>query len=76
MFMPDPQANNGATGVFGTANKTISALTGTPVLLVMVLLNMSFLAVAAYYLRNQQDNAFKLVGNIFDHCLPGHVDKP
>ena len=56
--------------VFGTADKTISALTGTPILLVMVLLNCAFLFAAAYHLRTQQDNVYKLVDRMFDRCLP------
>jgi hypothetical protein len=68
-------SNGGSGGVFGTADKTVGALASTPVLLVMVLLNLGFLAAAAYYLRNQQDSAFKLVGQIFDRCLPEDHDK-
>ena len=59
-----------AQGVVGVAAGTVDALRGSPMLLVMVVLNMAFLAAAAYYLRNQQDNAFKLVGAMFDRCLP------
>jgi hypothetical protein len=64
------------SGAFGTANKTIAALTGTPILLVMVILNCAFLAVAAYYLRNQQDHAFELVSKMFDRCMPSIGNHP
>jgi hypothetical protein len=63
-------------GMFGAANRTISALSGTPVLLVMVLLNVAFIGAAAYYLRSQQDHAFTLVDKIFDRCLPEHLKPP
>ena len=57
-------------GVVGVASDTIGALKAAPLLLVMVLLNMAFIGAAAYYLRNQQDKAFDLMGSIFEHCLP------
>jgi len=44
-------------------------------LLVMVVLNCVFIAAAAYYLKQQQDNAFKLVSTMFDRCLPHEVSK-
>ena len=56
-------------GVFTTANKAIGALSGTPILLVMVLLNVTFIGAAAYYLRSQQMNVTKLVDKILEHCL-------
>jgi hypothetical protein len=62
------QTPNG--GIFGTANRTIGALTNTPILLVMVLLNLGFLAVAAYYLRGQQSGTITLLTQVFDRCLP------
>jgi hypothetical protein len=57
-------------GVVGVATDTIGALRESPMLLVMVLLNCAFLAAAAYYLRGQQETAFKLVDKMFDRCLP------
>ena len=60
-------------GAVNVATDTVSALKGTPILLVMVLLNCAFLAVAAYYLRTQQQTAFTLVGRVLDRCLP---DRP
>jgi hypothetical protein len=57
-------------GMVAVAADTISALKTTPVLLVMVLLNMAFIAAGAWYLRNQQDHAFGLVKTMFDRCLP------
>ena len=59
-----------AQGVISVAADTIGALRGTPMLLVMVLLNCAFIAAAAYYLHGQQDNAFRLVDKMFDRCLP------
>jgi hypothetical protein len=58
-------------GVIGVATNTIDALKGSPVLLVMVLLNMAFITAAAWYLRNQQDKAFALLDTVFERCLPG-----
>ena len=63
-------------GVVSVASDTIGALKGTPILLVMVLLNCAFLAVAAYYLRTQQQTAFQLVDKLFDRCLPGVPHPP
>jgi hypothetical protein len=57
-------------GVVGVATDTIGALRGSPLLLVMVLLNCVFLAAAAYYLRGQQAGTFQLVDKMFDRCLP------
>jgi hypothetical protein len=54
------------------ASSTVDALKGTPILLVVVLLNCAFLGVAAYYLRVQQQTAFHLVDKLFDRCLPDH----
>jgi len=59
-------------GVVSVATGAVDALRGTPVLLVMVLLNCAFLGAAAYYLRGQQANAFALVDKMFDRCLPEH----
>ena len=59
-----------AQGVVGVATGAVDALRGTPMLLVMVLLNCAFLISAAWYLRNQQDHAFGLVKTMFDRCLP------
>jgi len=59
-----------AQGVVGVATGAVDALRGTPMLLVMVLLNCAFLISAAWYLRNQQDHAFSLVKTMFDRCLP------
>jgi hypothetical protein len=64
-------------GVVGVAADTIGALRGSPTLLVMVVLNAIFLAAAAYYLRGQQENSFRLVDKMFDRCLPNvHPDAP
>jgi hypothetical protein len=57
-------------GVVSVATGAVDALRGSPMLLVMVLLNCAFLAAAAYYLRGQQEGAFKLVDKMFDRCLP------
>ena len=62
-----------AQGVVGIATGAVDALRGTPMLLVMVLLNCAFLLAGCYYIRGQQDNAFKLVDKMFDRCLP---DRP
>jgi hypothetical protein len=59
-----------AQGVVGVATGAVDALRGTPMLLVMVLLNCAFIIAGAWYLRNQQDHAFGLVKTMFDRCLP------
>jgi hypothetical protein len=56
-------------GVVGVATDAIDALRTSPTLLVMVLLNCVFLAVAGWYLRGQQTNAFALVDKMLEHCL-------
>ena len=61
-------------GIVTVAGDTVSALKGSPILLVMVILNCVFIAAAAFYLKNQQDNAFKLVDEIFNRCLPRTTD--
>lgn len=64
-------------GVIGVAADTVSALRGSPTLLVMVVLNCMFILGAAYYLRVQQDNAYKLVNSILERCLPEpHASPP
>jgi hypothetical protein len=62
--------------ITGVASDTISALKGSPTLLVMVVLNCVFIGGAAYYLRNQQDHAFELVSKMFDRCMPDGVTHP
>jgi hypothetical protein len=57
-------------GVAGVAEDTVGALRGSPTLLVMVVLNTIFLGAAAYYMRGQQENNFRLVDKMFDRCLP------
>jgi hypothetical protein len=56
-------------GVIGFASETVGALRSTPLLLVMVLLNCAFIGGAAFYLRIQQDNVYKLVDKMLDRCL-------
>lgn len=58
--------------ITGVATNTVTALSSTPVLLVVVLLNVAFLGVAAYYMRGQQENVTKLVAQVMDRCLPDH----
>jgi hypothetical protein len=70
--MSDPQQHPivvQSPGVIGFAGDTVGALKSTPILLVMVLLNCAFIAGAAFYLRNQQENAYKLVDKMLDRCL-------
>jgi len=57
-------------GVVGVATDTVGALKGSPILLVMVLLNVAFLGVAAFYLRTQQEGIVRLMDKVFDRCLP------
>jgi hypothetical protein len=57
-------------GIFGTANRTVTALSGSPVLLVLVLLNLGFLGAAAYYFSREQEGDFMLLKQVFDRCLP------
>ncbi len=59
-----------SAGVTGVASSAIDALKTTPMLLVMVLLNLGFIGAAAYYLRTQQETAFQLVGKVLDRCMP------
>jgi hypothetical protein len=63
-----------STGVVGVATETIGALKGSPILIVMVALNIAFIGAATYYLGRQQDNLGKLMDKVFDRCLPSHMD--
>jgi hypothetical protein len=72
---PPPTVVVQPQGVVAVATDAIGALRGTPVLLVMVLLNCAFLFAAAYYLRGQQHNAFTLVDKILDRCLLERPDR-
>jgi hypothetical protein len=68
--MSDPPLVVTNPGVVSVASDTVSALKTSPLLLVMVLLNVAFIVAGAWYLRNQQDHAFALVGSLFERCLP------
>jgi hypothetical protein len=70
--MTDPQQHPivvQSPGVIGFAGETVGALKSTPILLVMVLLNCTFIGAAAFYFRVQQDNVYKLVDKMLDRCL-------
>jgi CDP-diacylglycerol pyrophosphatase len=58
------------SGITGVANNTIGALKGSPILLVMVVLNAVFIAAGSYYLSKQQDDTSQVMIKIFDRCLP------
>ena len=58
------------SGITGIANNTIGALKGSPILLVMVVLNAVFIAAGSYYLSKQQDDTSQVMIKIFDRCLP------
>ena len=57
-------------GMVSVASDTVGALKSTPVLLVLVLLNCTFIGAAAYYFRIQQENVSRLVDKILTRCLP------
>jgi hypothetical protein len=66
-----------SSGVIGVATETIGALKGSPILIVMVALNVAFLGAGIYYLGRQQDNVARLVDKLFDRCLPTlHSSQP
>jgi hypothetical protein len=58
------------SGITGIANNTIGALKGSPILLVMVVLNAVFIGAGSYYLSKQQDDTSQVMIKIFDRCLP------
>lgn len=67
---PEPQQQHRPNGVTGLAGDAIDALKTSPVLLLIVLLNMAFAGAAAYYLtgiENKRSEATKL---ILDRCIP------
>jgi hypothetical protein len=70
----DPQKPNiiiqPSSGVIGVATETIGALKGSPILVVMVALNIAFIGAGTYYLGRQQDNLGRLMDKVFDRCLP------
>lgn len=57
-------------GITGIASDTVSALKGSPLLLVMVVLNAAFIMAGSYYLSKQQDDTSQVMIKIFDRCLP------
>jgi hypothetical protein len=68
-------------GVVGVATETIGALRGSPILIVMVVLNCVFIGAAAFYFKTQQENVYRLIDKMFDRCLPdvhpeAYVGKP
>jgi hypothetical protein len=67
---PQVVVNTPAQGATAVAGETISALSGSPILLVMVLLNLGFLGSAAWYFHQQQLGTVQIVTQIMDRCLP------
>jgi ABC-type sulfate transport system permease component len=59
-------------GVVKVADDTVGALKTSPVLLVLVLLNLCFVGGAAWYLSTQQQHVASLVEKMLDRCLPPH----
>lgn len=57
------EAGKVATGV-------VQALTGTPALLVMVLLNIAMIGSAAWYLDRRESDVSKLIFVLADRCFP------
>ena len=56
----------------GIADRVVSGLTGTPTLLVMVLLNVAMIAAAAWFLEAQEDNRHaerKLGFEMIEQCF-------
>jgi hypothetical protein len=58
------------TGVSGVAIDTINALKTSPVLLLIVLLNIAFAGGAAYYLTNIENKRSEYLTMLLDRCLP------
>jgi hypothetical protein len=58
-------------GVITVAADTVAALKASPMLLVVVMLNLGFLAASTYYLNKQQDHLAVVMDRVFDRCLPG-----
>ena len=67
---PQVVVNTPAQGATAVAGETISALSGSPILLVMVLLNLGFLGSAAWYFHQQQIGTERVITQIMDRCLP------
>jgi hypothetical protein len=59
-----------SNGITGIATGTIDALKGTPILVVMVVLNAAFLGAGSFYLSKQQDDIAQLTDKVLDRCLP------
>ena len=57
-------------GVVGVAHETITSLRGSPILIVMVVLNVAFLAAGSFYLSKQQDDSSQVTVQILQRCLP------
>jgi hypothetical protein len=67
---PQVVVNTPSQGVTAVAGETIGALSGSPILLVMVLLNLGFLGSAAWYFHQQQIGTERVITQIMDRCLP------
>ena len=52
-----------------TATGIVAALTGTPVFLVLILLNIIVVAGASYYLRERAEATERFVNMILQSCL-------
>lgn len=61
--------------ITGVAGGVVSALATSPVLLLIVLLNMAFAGSAAYYLANIENKRSEATRLILDRCIP-YARKP
>jgi uncharacterized protein HemX len=59
-----------SNGITGVATETIGALKSSPILIVMVVLNVAFLGAASFYLSKQQDDTSQVTIQILQRCLP------
>jgi hypothetical protein len=72
--MTDSPPSRRPNGITGLGGEVIDALKTSPVLLLIVLLNMAFAGSAAYYLSNIENKRSEATKLILDRCIPYAAD--
>ena len=69
---PSAAASLAATrrGVVDVAGDLVGALTGTPVVLALLIVNCVFAGSAAWFLGNQEESRHKERMQLIDRCIP------
>jgi hypothetical protein len=73
--MTDQPSRPTRDGVTGVASDVVSALRTSPVLLLIVILNMAFAGSAAYYLTGIENKRSEVIKLMLDRCVPAARDR-